>query len=654
MNVPLWKLDRVTLSARGRPRLSEVSLEIHSGVTAILGHSGAGKRSLLNLLVGFERPDSGTITRGFLSPHTNPKCERESGLTRSPVTPSLALRVRVAGDQGQPGPHKGQLPLFWSPPGDGLWPHLTVGQHVRAVLGSGWPLAEDDGEAKVAESLAAFNLSDKSGAFPDQLSQGESARTALVRALASHARVLVLDEPLVHVEMAGARKYWERLRGFFEQPSRLAVVFSTHSPEVVLREASQVICLAEGRVVYAGSVEQLYYDPPSPELAWCLGPANWVDDQVVPDWLEGHVAKRRCYRPEEVGVSAAESSSLVVQSAAFSGSVAELELLDERSGQTRRFFHRPAAARLRAGQRVMLKILMLGLASLLLAGCTQAAAEPQLAVRTVNSWMLPAEGAKIPKPRAVHVGLKQELFVLDNAGRVLVYDPDGRLLRHWWMPEYSVGKPEKICQFRSGRLAVADTHYHRVVFFDPEGHELSRMGSLGREPGNFIYPVAVVEDDDENYYVCEYGTNDRVQKFDKEGSFLLQFGSFGTEKGQFQRPSGIVWRDRKLYVVDAFNSRIQVFSDAGEFLEVLAEGDESAALNYPYDIAANEAGDLYVVEYGAGRVSKFDAKGRLLGRYGTLGSDEGQFSTPWGIAADRHTRVYVADTGNLRVVELKF
>ena len=648
MHKLLWKFEHVTLSGHGRPRLSDVSLEIGPGVTAILGHSGAGKTSLLNLLVGFEHPDQGTITCKFMLPVandktilTNPKRQRGSDLTPSVVTPSLALRV---GDEQQGK----QLPLFWAPPGDGLWPHLTVGQHVQAMTESG------GSEAKVAELLSAFNLSDKTGEFPDHLSQGESARTALVRALASNARVLVLDEPLIHVEMAGSRQYWERLREFFGHPSRLAVVFSTHSPEVVLREATQVICLSEGRVVYAGFVEQLYYDPPNPDLAWCLGPANWVGDEVTPGWLEGHSAGRRCYRPEEVGVSPSESSSLVVQSAAFSGSVADLEFLDERSGQTRRVFHRPAAARLRAGQRVLLKVIMLFVATLLLAGCTQAAAEPQLAVRTVNSWMLPAEGVKIPRPRAVHVGLKQELFVLDNAGRVLVYDLDGHLLRQWWMPDYSVGKPEKICQFRSGRLAVADTHYHRVVFFDSEGHELSRMGSLGREPGQFIYPVAVVEDDSENYYVCEYGTNDRVQKFDKDGKFLLQFGGFGTERGQFQRPSGIVWRDHKVYVVDAFNSRIQVFSDAGEFLEILADGNESAALNYPYDIAVNEAGDLYVVEYGAGRVSKFDSQGRLLGRYGTIGSDDGQFSTPWGIAADRHSGVYVADTGNLRVVELKF
>jgi ABC-type sulfate/molybdate transport systems ATPase subunit len=190
--------------------------------------------------------------------------------------------------------------------------------------------------------------------------------------------VEVLDEPLVHVEMAGARKYWERLREFFGQPSRLAVVFSTHSAEVVLREASQVICLSEGRVVYAGSVEQLYYDPPDPDLAWCLGPANWINDGERPDWLVGHAVGRRCYRPEQVSVMPADSSALVVQSAAFSGSVGETEFLDEVSGRRHHVFHRPAADLLQAGQRVIVKVVALLLLCLAIAGCLS---------KSLTSWL---------------------------------------------------------------------------------------------------------------------------------------------------------------------------------------------------------------------------------------------------------------------------
>jgi ABC-type multidrug transport system ATPase subunit len=612
MNGPIWKLNQVTLAGRPRPRLSNVTLEIRPGKTAVLGHSGAGKTSLLNLLVGFEPPDSGTIER----------------------TPAVS---------------PDRLPLFWCPAGDGLWPHLTVGQHVEAVLRPG-----QENQPKLTELLAVFNLTDKIDSYPDQLSQGECARLTLVRAVASDAQVLVLDEPLVHIDPAGSRTYWEPLRKCLGEASRTAVVFSTHSPEVVLREAQQVICLAEGQAVYSGSVQQLYYDPPTAELAWCLGPANWVSDRDIGNWLTGCAPDRRCYRPEQIVAKPAADSPLIVQSAAFSGSLGELELLDERTGRKEWVFHRPAGSLLQAGQRIALHVVALVLAALFLAGCGSASAEPQLSVRTTNSWMLLAEDTRIPTPRAIHVGLHEELFVIDNAGRVLVYDLAGNLLRRWWMPDYSVGKPEKIFQFHDGRLGVADTHYHRVVFFDDQGKVLSMHGSLGHEPGEFIYPVAIVEDDDGDYYVGEYGDNDRIQKFDKTGKYLLSIGSRGTDPGQFQRPSGIVWRDHKLYVVDAFNSRIQVFADTGELLEVLAVGDESAGLNYPYDIVANRKGELFVAEYGAGRMSKFNLSGRLLGRHGTTGSEAGQFFTPWGIAHDGSSRAYIADTGNRRVVVVEF
>jgi DNA-binding beta-propeller fold protein YncE len=268
-------------------------------------------------------------------------------------------------------------------------------------------------------------------------------------------------------------------------------------------------------------------------------------------------------------------------------------------------------------------------------------------VQQTVTWALPAEGPLVPAPRGV-LAADGELFVLDNVGRVLVYDEQGKLLRHWWMPEYSVGKPEKLCLFRDGRLAVADTHYSRVVFFDREGNELGRLGSYGRGSGQFIYPVAIAEDDAGYYYVCEYGQNDRIQKFTREGTFVTAFGSFGTDPGQFQRPSGIVWREGKIFVADAFNDRIQVFSDKGEFLEVLGAAESSGSLHYPYDIAAGPKGDFYVVEYSGGRVTRLDGRGRVVGRYGTTGQSDGQFLTP----VDSQGRVFVADTGNRRIVKL--
>ncbi len=284
------------------------------------------------------------------------------------------------------------------------------------------------------------------------------------------------------------------------------------------------------------------------------------------------------------------------------------------------------------------------------AGCDGGASGHQLTVRELRHWLLPPDGARVPAPRAVHAAKNGELYVLDNAGRVLVFDSQGKLRREWRMPEYSIGKPEKICLLRDGRLAVADTHYHRVVFFDSQGKVVGMLGTFGRGPSQFIYPVALAQDDQDNLYVCEYGDNDRVQKFSPRGEFLTQFGSFGTQPGQFMRPSGIVWHDHKIYVVDAFNNRIQHFSDSGEYLGIFGNSAESD-LNYPYDLTRSPAGDFFVVEYGAGRISKFNQHGQLQGRTGGNGDGVKQLSTPWGISVDEHSRIWVADTGNRRIVE---
>jgi iron(III) transport system ATP-binding protein len=624
---PLWTLKGISLYGTDHARLDEVSVEIHPGVTAILGHSGSGKTSLLNLLVGFEKPDRGEI----------------------------ALDIPQQNSAG--------LPLFWSPHDDGLWGHLTVKEHLETVAPRG-----KDGSNRVEILLAAFDLSNKSGWRTNQLSRGECSRLTVARACASQARVLVLDEPLVHVDHEAAGRYWRQLLArpasagpMREKPATQertheedgSLVFSTHAPEVVMREATRVICLSEGRVTYSGEVDRLYNDPPSADLAWRLGPANWIEPAEAERWLAGAQPNSACIRPERLAVARAQAGPLVVESCSFAGSIAEVAVCHEPSGQRKTLYHRPQGALLRAGDRVAATLLAMLLLMMTLTGCGTADADPNLPIRSTRTWTIPAHGMSIPAPRAVYALPNEEILVLDNVGRVLAFDTEGKLVRHWWMPDYSVGRPEKICLLRDGRLAIADTHYHRVVFFDLAGNVVGTQGSYGREPGEFVYPVAVVQDDDDNYYVCEYGENDRIQKFRPNGEFVLQFGRPGTEPGEFQRPSGVAFHEGRLYVVDAFNNRIQVFSKEGEFLEILGGEKEAVALHYPYDIGINPQGEVFVVEYGAGRVTKLDLNGKLLGRYGNSGSGEGQLNRPWGLALDRRSRVYVADTENRRVVRLQ-
>jgi DNA-binding beta-propeller fold protein YncE len=484
--------------------------------------------------------------------------------------------------------------------------------------------------------------------------------------LVSGARILVMDEPLAHVDPGRVGSYWTAVREHCATTGA-ALIFATHSPEVVLREATHVLCLANGRLSYAGSVTELYDHPSSPELALMLGPCNWLPTDEANGWFDGSIdtpkitsthitppteQKAVCIRPERLQIEPTPSGSSKVEAARFAGASAEVDLVDERDGRRRTFVHRPAGSRLRPGDRVLLKVVLL-LVSLLVIGCDNGA-EPILNVKHEAYWMMPPDGPRVPAPRGMTVSPDGEYLVLDNAGRLLVFDANGKLQRQWWMPETSVGKPEGVCVLKDGRIAVADTHYFRVVLFSHEGDVVGMFGTRGTGPGQFEFPVSVIQDDKENLYVCEYGNfNDRVQKFRPDGTFIRQIGSYGTDDGQFQRPSGAAWFDGLIYVVDAFNNRIQVFNEDGKLVEILGKSDKISDLYYPYDISVTERGELFVVEYGAGRVSKFDRSGRLLGRYGHTGPGSAQFSTPWGMAVDHRGRIYVCDTGNRRIVELE-
>ena len=289
-----------------------------------------------------------------------------------------------------------------------------------------------------------------------------------------------------------------------------------------------------------------------------------------------------------------------------------------------------------------------------LAGCDAAAAT--IPVEQARTYQLPPDGPRLPAPRAVTIDAADNRFILDNAGRVLVYSPAGKLLRRWDMPDSSIGKPEGIRVFPDGRVAVADTHYSRVVVFRPDGRIDFMFGSRGEGPGQFIFPVAIEYDDAGNLYVAEYGGHDRVQKFAPDGTFLLQFGSPGSGPGEFQRPSGLQIAGDTVWVADAINNRVHRFATDGTFeatLDTDSTLDGAAPLHWPYDMARDASGQIVLPEFGSGTVAVIEPSGRLTARYGEIGRDLGQFYTPWGLAIDSRGTIIVADTGNHRIVEFQ-
>lgn len=294
----------------------------------------------------------------------------------------------------------------------------------------------------------------------------------------------------------------------------------------------------------------------------------------------------------------------------------------------------------------------LSLMLLLLIGCSNGNTEPEFEFSRFDSWKIPASGRFLPAPRGLYSDADDNVFVLDDAGRVLVYNSAGDVIRQWEMPEFAAGKPEGIWELVDGKIGVADTHYHRVVVFNSDGTVSHMFGTQGNGPGQFVFPVSIAQDPKGFMYVGEYGDKQRVQKFTADGTFVTEFGEHGTGNGQFQRPSGMAWQNGEIYVVDAFNNRIQVFSDDGKYRRVVSLSEKFEPLSYPYDMRVTKDNLIYVIENKSARLTVMHLDGTIVGRFGKPGRGINEFYQPWDLTVLTDGRVLVADTGNHRLVEL--
>lgn len=269
---------------------------------------------------------------------------------------------------------------------------------------------------------------------------------------------------------------------------------------------------------------------------------------------------------------------------------------------------------------------------------------------------------ELHKPRAIAIDPQDNLYIVDMTARIQVFDSQGKYLRGWRTPLAEQGRPTGLGFDREGRLMVADTHYFRVLFYQPDGKLVEPDtigGTFGREPGQFGFVTDVVQDSQGNYYVAEYGDYDRIQKFTRHGQFVYQFGSHGSEPGQFVRPQGLAIDERdQLWVADACNHRLQIFDVSGPEARLVTswgeEGTEPGQMRYPYGIVLAPPDFVYVCEFGNHRVQKFTRAGQSLGTRGGPGRLPGQFTQPWSLIRDSRGRLHVLDSYNHRVQRLEF
>lgn len=281
------------------------------------------------------------------------------------------------------------------------------------------------------------------------------------------------------------------------------------------------------------------------------------------------------------------------------------------------------------------------------------------------------QGGQLVKPRAVAIGPDDRVYIVDWTARIQVFDRDGQFLGiSWTVPDFRNGRPSGLSVDFDGNVVVSDSHYHTVRVYSPKGEMILSVGGIpGTEPGQLGYVSDAVRDKEGNFYVAEFGDNQRISKFDPSGKFLKCWGEPGggdesreesasAPVGHFARIRAMVLGpDDNLYVADSCNHRIQVFTTDGKFVRAFGKpGSAASELSYPYDVAISGGRTpyLYVVEFGNSRVQKFTLNGAPLGVWGRVGRAPGQFSSPWAIAVDSRGRIHVADSLNDRVQRIDF
>ena len=266
-----------------------------------------------------------------------------------------------------------------------------------------------------------------------------------------------------------------------------------------------------------------------------------------------------------------------------------------------------------------------------------------------------------------------------------IYGFQGDLLR----------RPTGVAVDSKGNIHVADTGKKRIVVFDAKGNFVTTYGDFGNKPLQLWEPIGVAVAPDGRSYVVDK-TKKKIVIFDSlhrpfkmvtfqddplsvsiandnlfvttasgvmigdfNGNLLTGYIARGKKEGQFDLPGAVaVGKDGTLYVADSLNYRVQAIGTNGKAKWVYGKPlPPKTAIMYrgkdrkfglPASIAADDQGNIYVVDGLNSQIVILDSSGQFVETMGDLGHDDGQFYYPEGIAyADG--RLVVADKFNDRV-----
>jgi tripartite motif-containing protein 71 len=287
---------------------------------------------------------------------------------------------------------------------------------------------------------------------------------------------------------------------------------------------------------------------------------------------------------------------------------------------------------------------------------------PQLAF--AGAWGgLGAKPGQLEFPRALASDPAGDTYVADTANeRIEVFDPAGGYLRTIGAPARGPGgltAPRGLAIDPTGRLLVSDTVDQRIEAFAPGSDAYLEQWTLaGGHASSFASPSGIGIDPRGSVYVADTG-NARLVHLWGDGTFLGEIGGPADLGGAQLAAVGSVAvspTTGQTYVADTGHGRVLVYGPEGALRAKWGAGvgdgepgSTPGTFNHPDAVAVAPSGDVYVADTGNDRIVELSPVGGVLTEWGSKGTVDGRFRSPSGIAVDAAGRVYVVDSENNRV-----
>jgi len=275
----------------------------------------------------------------------------------------------------------------------------------------------------------------------------------------------------------------------------------------------------------------------------------------------------------------------------------------------------------------------------------------------VNQWgSMGNEDGQFNKVRYIAIDKSDSIYTSDAGdGRIQKFDSEGNFIL-----KKSLGVSlNGITVDDKGYIYVIDCSKNQIQKFDSQGNFILKWGTEGLGEGQFNQPTCMAADPEGYIHVIDSHSTysdympvrltSRLEKFDSNGNFIAQY-EFGEASTSIAiNPMGYIfvamygfW-GQSIDII-AYNSFKGEYPGKGTWT-LPKKDEEFKGILY---LAADAEGNLFALDI-SGCVYKIDSTGKIITKWGSSGSGDGEFKSPQAIAVDSKGNVYVMDTGNYRI-----